>query len=71
MITNNTPTAQALQDALFDHLRSLGENADRDGLLETPARFVKQLGECLSGYQDNPAQHVKVFEGDGYHLYSL
>ena len=67
MITNNTPTALALQNALSNHLQSLGEVADRDGILETPARFVKQLGECLSGYQDDPAQHVKVFEGDGYH----
>lgn len=63
-----TDTAtRSLQTALLTYLHTLGEDPGRDGLLETPARFVKQLRECLVGYADDPKKHLKVFDNDGYH----
>lgn len=43
-------------------LDQYGENPHRDGLLETPARVVKAWGQLLSGYDEDPEQHLKVFE---------
>jgi GTP cyclohydrolase IA len=44
-----------------------GENTERDGLLETPARVVRMYRELLSGYADDPLKYYKLFTSDGYH----
>jgi GTP cyclohydrolase I len=36
-------------------LRYLGEDPDREGLLETPARVVRAMAEHYSGYAQDPA----------------
>ncbi len=43
-------------------LEYIGENPDREGLQETPARFVKALREMTSGYQSKPEDVIKMFE---------
>lgn len=43
-------------------LEHIGENPDREGLLETPARVMKAWKEWASGYSKNPADVLKVFE---------
>jgi GTP cyclohydrolase I len=50
-------------------LESIGENPDRPGLLETPARVSKAWKHWTSGYQQNPADVLKAFE-DGAEQYS-
>jgi GTP cyclohydrolase I len=40
----------------------IGENPERGGLLETPARVVKAWAHWTSGYHKNPADILKVFE---------
>src|SRR5690606_128848 len=50
-------------------LESIGEDADRPGLHETPARVAKAWKHWASGYQQNPAEVLKVFE-DGAEQYS-
>ena len=49
-------------------LRFLGEDPDREGLRDTPARVVRALGEHFSGYTRDPASYLaKTFtEVDGY-----
>lgn len=49
-------------------LRMMGENPDRGGLLETPARFIKALRFYTSGYQQHPEDILKVFD-DGAEKY--
>ena len=47
----------------------VGEDADREGLLETPKRVVKAWDEMLAGYHaDSDKNILKVFEdgADGY-----
>lgn len=48
--------------------RWIGENPDRDGLLETPDRLVRAYEEYFSGYRQDPEQILqKTFEEmDGY-----
>ena len=41
----------------------LGEDPERDGLQETPFRFIKALAEHTVGYREDPAQHLtKTFD---------
>ena len=55
-----------IRKAILALLSRLGENPNRDGLAETPARFEKQLSECLSGYGQDPLEHVKLFDSGDY-----
>lgn len=50
-------------------LASIGENPDRPGLLETPARVSKAWQHWASGYGQNPQELLKVFE-DGAEEYN-
>lgn len=43
-------------------LKFAGEDTDREGLQETPMRFVKAWMELLGGYRIDPSQFVKTFE---------
>lgn len=43
-------------------LESLGEDPNRQGLLETPDRVVKSWQELYSGYGKDPKDVLKVFE---------
>lgn len=60
--------AFAQEDVIEDLLRIIGENPERGGLLETPARAVKAWKFWTKGYQENPADIFKVFE-DGAGAY--
>lgn len=42
-------------DAVRRLLQWIGENPNRDGLVDTPSRVVKAWGEMTCGYADNPA----------------
>ncbi len=42
-----------------DLLIVLGEDPDRDGLKETPKRVMNALFEMVSGYGEDPAEHLK------------
>ena len=50
-------------------LKSLGEDPDRPGLVETPARVTKARKHWSSGYGQNPADVLKAFE-DGAEEYN-
>lgn len=50
-------------------IASLGENPDRAGLVETPARTVKAWKDWTSGYDQDPADILKGFE-DGAEQYN-
>jgi GTP cyclohydrolase I len=44
-------------------LRLIGDDPDREGLRETPARFVRALEEHFAGYGQNAAEHLdRTFE---------
>lgn len=44
------PTKHEAEDAVRTLLRYIGEDPDREGLLDTPSRVVKAYGELFSGY---------------------
>lgn len=44
----------------FRHLIQLvGDDSERDGLLETPFRVAKAFLEYTQGYQENPGEHLR------------
>jgi GTP cyclohydrolase I len=53
---------QRLQNAVREILAAVGEDPDREGLLETPARVARMYAELFSGLHDDPRIHLqKVF----------
>ena len=61
-------TREEAEKAVQTILWYIGEDADREGLLETPKRVVKAWDEMCSGYTKDAKEILKVFEdgADGY-----
>jgi GTP cyclohydrolase I len=49
-----------IEHAVRDILEAIGEDPDRDGLLDTPARVAKMYAEIFSGLGEDPGKHLKV-----------
>lgn len=49
-------------DAVRTLLRFVGEDPEREGLRETPMRFLKALTYYTKGYAQDPAEVLKTFE---------
>ena len=47
-------------------LIQIGEDTEREGLLETPKRILKSWSELYSGYVKNPKEVLTTFSADGY-----
>jgi GTP cyclohydrolase I len=52
----NFVTERTAEAAVVDLLRFMGEDPDRDGLADTPARVVKAWREMTAGYDEDPAE---------------
>lgn len=52
-----------IEAAIREILSAVGENPDRDGLQETPARVARMYAEMFGGLHMEPGRHLhKVFE---------
>jgi GTP cyclohydrolase IA len=49
-----------IEAAVREILLAIGENPDRDGLLDTPRRVAKMYAEVFSGLQESPDDHLQV-----------
>lgn len=58
---------QSITDNIIRLLQFIGENPEREGLLETPERVVKAWKLWFSGYKTNPASIMKCFTDGGEH----
>lgn len=47
--------SRAAEDAVRTLLRFVGDDPDRDGLLDTPERVARALREMTAGYDEDPA----------------
>ena len=57
------PSQLEVEQAFRGVLRWIGEDPDRDGLRETPARLVRAYREYFCGYEQDPEQILqKTFE---------
>jgi GTP cyclohydrolase I len=62
------PVRSEVEDAFRTILRWTGDDPEREGLLETPARAARAMEEFFSGYAQNPAEILKktFSEVEGY-----
>lgn len=58
---------QKIERAVREILEAIGENPDREGLVETPKRVAEMCGEIFGGISRDPHELVKIFneENDG------
>ena len=52
---------QRIENAVREILLAIGEDPEREGLLETPARVARMYEEIFSGLESSPEQHLKIF----------
>lgn len=50
-----------IESSITRILQYIGEDVDREGLLETPERVVRSYSEIFSGYKQDPAAVLKTF----------
>ena len=55
-----------IERAVREILAAVGEDPDREGLLETPARVARMYAELFSGLHDDPREHLKKFFSEKY-----
>jgi GTP cyclohydrolase I len=62
------PNRAEVETAFRAIIRWIGDDPDRDGLAETPARMARALEELFTGYAENPVDILqKTFEEiEGY-----
>jgi len=53
---------EKVKEAVKLLLEGIGEDINREGLLETPDRVARMYKKILNGYKDNPENHLKVFK---------
>ena len=62
-VTENKVDLPRIERAVREILEAVGENPDRDGLLETPARVARMYAELFGGLHLDPGRHLKkVFQ---------
>ena len=60
------PVPDDVQDAIRTLIRWAGDDPEREGLLDTPARVARAWKEYCLGYGEDPASHLsRVFEEVG------
>lgn len=52
---------ERIQNAVREILIAVGENPDREGLVETPKRVANMYEEIFAGLTEDPKQHIKLF----------
>ncbi len=55
-----------IEKAVREILFAIGEDPDREGLLETPNRVARMYGELFSGLHADPAIHLQKFFTEEY-----
>jgi len=58
--------ASKIEEAVLKILEAVGEDPQREGLLETPKRVARMYQELLSGTSKNPENEITVTYGEQY-----
>lgn len=56
---------EKIERAVRDILEAIGEDPDREGLKETPARVARMYEEVFSGITEDAHTHLKLFDEKG------
>ena len=52
-------------------LEAIGENPEREGIIDTPARVAKMYEEVFGGLHEDPSKHLQVYFSEEYDQYVL
>jgi GTP cyclohydrolase I len=55
-----------IEKAVREILTAVGEDLDRDGLKDTPARVARMYGELLAGMHEDPDVHLRSVFNENY-----
>jgi GTP cyclohydrolase I len=55
-----------IERAVREILLAVGEDPDREGLLQTPARVARMYAELFQGLHEDPSVHLKKFFNEQY-----
>lgn len=64
--TNPVVDKPRIEAAVREILLAVGENPDREGLLETPGRVARMYEEIFSGLRENPRIHMSKTFNEKY-----
>lgn len=53
---------EKIENAVKEILIAIGEDPNREGLLETPKRVANMYEEIFAGLTEDPKQHIKLFD---------
>lgn len=56
-----------IERAVREILLAIGENPDRDGLRETPARVARMYAEMFVGLREDPERHLETSFDEDHH----
>lgn len=56
-----------IENAVREILLAIGENPEREGLVDTPSRIARMYEEIFSGLNEDPKKHLQVFFQEGDH----
>jgi GTP cyclohydrolase I len=62
----STVDLAAIEGAVRTILAAVGEDPDREGLLQTPRRVARMYAEMFSGLTQDPARHLQVTFAEEY-----
>lgn len=54
-----------IEAAVREILIAIGEDPDREGLVETPNRVARMYEEIFAGLSEDPEKHLKLFDEQG------
>ena len=57
---------EAIEGAVRTILEAVGEDPDREGLIETPRRVAKMYAEMFAGLRQDPSRHLQVTFPESY-----
>ena len=57
---------ETIQDNITRILQYIGEDSNREGLIDTPNRIVRSYDHLFKGYKQDVSDLITVFESDGY-----
>ena len=61
-----------IEAAVRELLAAIGEDPDREGLVETPRRVANMYEEIFGGLAEDPTKHLKIFhEGHNEELVTV
>jgi GTP cyclohydrolase I len=64
--TNQPVDKPRIERAVREILAAVGEDPDREGLLETPSRVARMYAELFGGLHQDPSEHTQKFFTEKY-----